>query len=382
MLHDFEMSEEPMRLFSLLPQKEIKPLHISINTTVLKAMHKHLNKDDPDLFEPDNLWEYYFNTRHLTKGNKEFENFILTDGLSASVTISRAKRVAAPVAAPVAAQVARVSAMNAFNQADRVVSVDPGRNPIISAVVYNQQAMNVLAENPNIHLEKVTWSKKEHYHECGFTFRNEKTKLWMAKNAQITDFNNNAISTKTSNLRVYMQHAMQVLEALHQRMSFFSSKRFKRLKFKTYIKTQKAYEKIVAKLKNGVENTLVIWGNAKFPSNGRGSPSVPTSTLLKKVKARVKVIEQDEYNTSKLSCCCHQIMSGFAIAGVSSYHVRVCPNVNCPRNPWDRNVSAAINILFLFKNYNVDMNETPVEFRRAPPPAVAAVPPVAGQMEE
>jgi transposase len=179
-----------------------------------------------------------------------------------------------------------------------------------------------------------------------------------------------------------MQHALQVLEVLHQRMSFFSSKRFKRLKFKTYIKTQKAYEKIVAKLKNGVENTLVIWGNAKFPSNGRGSPSVPTSTLLKKVKARVKVIEQDEYNTSKLSCCCHQIMSGFAIAGVSSYHVRVCPNVNCPRNPWDRNVSAAINILFLFKNYNVDMNETPVEFRRAPPPAVAAVPPVAGQMEE
>ena len=87
MLHDFEMSGEPMRLFSLLPQKEIKPLHISINTTVLKAMHNHLQKDDPDhLLDPDvNLWEYYFDTRHLTKGNKEkrkkkFENFILTDG--------------------------------------------------------------------------------------------------------------------------------------------------------------------------------------------------------------------------------------------------------------------------------------------------------------
>ena len=123
-------------------------------------MHKHLNKDDPNPIEPDNLWEYYFNTRHLTKGNKEFENFILTDGLSASVTVSREKRVAAPVAAPDA----RVSASNAFQQAARVVSVDPGGNPIIRGVVYNEDAMNVLAASPNIHLDKVKWSKKEHYH--------------------------------------------------------------------------------------------------------------------------------------------------------------------------------------------------------------------------
>jgi hypothetical protein len=236
MLDDFETSNEPIRLFSLLPQKEIKPLHISINTTVLKALHKHLNKDDPNPPLPDNLWEYYFNTRHLTKGNKKFENFILTDGLSASVTVSRAKWVAAPVAAPNA----RVSASNAFHQAARVVSVDPGRNPIIYAVVYNEQAMDALAATPNIHLEKVKWGKKEHYHECGFNYRNEKTKLWMTENVEITQYNNNAMTTKTSDLVTYMAHAYQVLRVLHQRMAFFSSKRFKRLRWKTYIRTQKA----------------------------------------------------------------------------------------------------------------------------------------------
>ena len=368
MLHDFETSGEPIRLFSLLPQKEIKPLHITINTTILKALHKHLNKNviNPPL--PDNLWEYYFDTRHLTKRNKTFEEFILTDGLSASVTVSRAKRVAAPVAAPNA----RVSARNAFLQADRVVSVDPGRNPIISGVVYNAGAMNVLAGNPNIHLEKVKWGKKEHYHECGFNERLAKTNMWMSKNLEITQYNNNGSSSKTSDLETYMAHAIQVLRVLHQRMAFFSSKRFRRLKWKTYIRTQKAYEKVVAKLKGGVPNTLVIWGNAKFPSNGKGSPSVPTKTMRKKVGARVRVLEQDEYRTSKLSCCCHEIMTGLEIAGRRSYHVRVCPNVNCPRSPWDRNVSAAINILFLFTNYNVDGHATPEAFRRAPPPAVAA----------
>ena len=200
----------------------------------------------------------------------------------------------------------------------------------------------------------------------------------MAKNVEITDYNNTAITTKTSDLTTYMAHAYQVVRVLHQRMAFFSSKRFKRLRWKTFIKTQQAYEKVVAKLKGGVENTLVIWGNAKFPSNGRGSPSVPTKTMRKKVGARVRVLEQDEYRTSKLSCCCHKIMSGFTRIAEKkrSYHVRVCPNENCPRNPWDRNVSAAINILFLFKNYNVDGNETPAAFQRTdPPPAMAAVAP-------
>ena len=82
-----------------------------------------------------------------------------------------------------------------------------------------------------------------------------------------------------------------------------------------------------------------------------------------------------DLSTSKKSCCCHSNLSGKVIAGRTSYHVRVCPNVICPRTVWDRNVSAAINILYLFKNYNVDGNETPEAFRRAPPPAVAAVAP-------
>ena len=59
---------------------------------------------------------------------------------------------------------ARVSASNAFQQAARVVSVGPCRNPTISGVVYNEQAINALDGAPNIHLEKVKWSKKEYYH--------------------------------------------------------------------------------------------------------------------------------------------------------------------------------------------------------------------------
>jgi hypothetical protein len=95
--HDFEASGEPNRLFSLLPQKKIKPLYISINTTILEAMHNWLSSFEEFPVDVDDigisLWDYYFDLKCVTRGNKEFENFIMTDGLSASVTVSREKRV-------------------------------------------------------------------------------------------------------------------------------------------------------------------------------------------------------------------------------------------------------------------------------------------------
>ena len=375
MLRDLERdTEKEFRLYSLLPQKRVRPLNITINTTILKCLHLHLNPKtgvDVDNFEHNHgtdLWNFHFKIKPIVKRNKLFEKEIVTDCMSASLLVSRKKKDLENITA----QDARQAASVAFTSADRVVAVDPGRNPIISAVVHNDDALLELMDKDNTHHETLEWGRKHHYHECGFTRRNLMTKIWMGKNEVITSFNalfnTNALTTKTSNLDNYKQNATHVLANLHSVLDFYSSKRFKRLKWKTYIRTQKAYEKIVARLKGGVENTLVIWGNAKFPSSGKGSPAVPTTTLLKKVRARVTVLEQDEYKTSKINCCCWTDATPMVLNGRNSHHLRVCKNVNCSRGVWDRNTSAAINILFLFKNYNVDGKETPVQFRRHPPP--------------
>ena len=386
MLRDLEAdNDKEFRLYSLLPQKKVRPLNITINNTILKELHKYLSQDrviNFAEFEEVNgtdLWNYYFDINPIVKRNKCFEQEIVTDCMSASLLVSREKKDRENITP----QNARKAARDAFNHAERVVAVDPGRNPIISAVVHDDNAFDELMDQNNTHHETLEWGRKEHYHECGFRRRTIMTNLWMKKSDLITNyntfFNTNALTTKTSNLHKYKQNAAHVLANLYSVLDFYSSKRFKRLKWKTYIRTQQAYEKIVAKLKGGVENTLVIWGNAKFPSNGKGSPSVPTSTLLKKVKARVKVLEQDEYKTSKLNCCCWSEATPMFLDGRRSHHLRVCNNVNCSRRVWDRNTSAAINILFLFKNYNVDGKETPEEFRRQvhPPPRVPVRPPVA-----
>jgi len=377
MLRELEAdTEKEFRLYSLLPQKRVRPISITINTTILKDLHKFLNPGtvvDFVSFEETygfDLWNYHFNIKPIVKRNKIFEKEIVTDCMSASLLVSREKKDRENITP----QDARQAASVAFTSADRVVAVDPGRNPIISAVVHDDNALLEIRDADNTHHETIVWGKNEHYHECGFTRRKLMTNLWMGKNELIKSYNANALTTKTSNLDNYKDHAAHVLANLHSVLDFYSSKRFKRLKWKTYIRTQQAYEKIVARLKGGQENTLVIWGNTKFPSSGKGSPAVPTSTLLKKVRARVTVLEQDEHNTSKRNCCCWTDATPMVLDGRNSHHLRVCNNVNCSRGVWDRNTSAAINILFLFKNYNVDGRETPVQFRRHPhpPPLVVA----------
>ena len=234
--------------------------------------------------------------------------------------------------------------------------------------------MNTLNHAKNPHHQTVQWGHREHAHECGHNYRRRQVRIWTAKNPVVTEYNLNALTSKTSSLARYKAHASHVLANMHSVLGFYGAQRFKRLRWKTFIKTQQAYEKIVATLKGGVENTLVIWGDARFPSSARGSPAVPTTTLRKKVGARVKLIEQDEFRTSKLSCCCHEELAPFVIRGKRSYHLRVCQNDNCSRRVWDRNVSAAINILYLFHNYNVLNEDTPDAFRRGvlAPPVPAA----------
>jgi hypothetical protein len=252
-----------------------------------------------------------------------------------------------------------------FESSERIVAVDPGRNPVFSAVVHDPHAMDSLQDhNPyNVKHEVIQWSKRKFYHEAGYIHRGKQTKLWTSRAPAIVAFNAHVGTAKTASLDVYKAYIQHALANMVTVMKFYSTQRFKRLRWKTYIKRQKAYEKLVADLKGGEENTLVVWGDAKFAAAGRGSPAVPTSTMRKKTGSRVKCVDQDEFRTSKLSCCCHTEMIPLEVNGERSWHLRVCKNNACPRRVWDRNVSAAINILYLFLCY-AQGQPRPTPFRR------------------
>ncbi len=92
-----EEKKTAFKLFSLLPRKKVRPINIKINNTVLLEMHKYL-KTGVQL-EGRDLWYYYFNTRLVSRSKrKDFEEFMVTDGLSASLIVARPKKAKEEVA--------------------------------------------------------------------------------------------------------------------------------------------------------------------------------------------------------------------------------------------------------------------------------------------
>ena len=56
------------RLFSLLPQKKIKPIYITINNTILKELHFFLDPTGHDHFHGAiDLWDYYFDLKSILR---------------------------------------------------------------------------------------------------------------------------------------------------------------------------------------------------------------------------------------------------------------------------------------------------------------------------
>ena len=77
---------------------------------------------------------------------------------------------------------------------------------------------------------------------------------------------------------------------------------------------------------------------------------------------RGRTLEIDEFRTTMLCCKCQGVMEGKVVDGAKSWTARVCTNQFC-RAESDRNVNAAINILYLFRCY-VAGKERPLRFRR------------------
>ena len=148
--------------------------------------------------------------------------------------------------------------------------MDPGRNPILTAVIHDQAAMDTIQkESPdNVKHNVIIWGRKRFYQEAGYNYRSNVTKMWIQKAEEITIFNQEVKSAKTSNLDVLCSHTSHVLANLRTVMAFYDTKRFKRLRWKTYISQQKAFEKLVAALRGNSKRPLIVWGNAKFPSAG------------------------------------------------------------------------------------------------------------------
>lgn len=259
----------------------------------------------------------------------------------------------------------------------RAVCFDPGRSPIATGVPIDFEdsqgvplspeviSKNLLAVGehgscrdknplhaPRAGFEKIELSVAEYYHACGFTYSANMKDLWKRRNRDLTRYHRDIKTAKTASLEAILSRTRYTLQHIRMALAHANKPRMKRLRMKVRMKRQKFIEMFVKRIKGGVENTLVVVGDGQFSSTCGKGKATPTKRLWRMVGQRMKLCYQNEDRTSMLCCGCHQVlgnvMVGTAKGRTPSWKVRRCSNNECHRSVLDRNLSAAINIAYLF----------------------------------
>ena len=379
LLHDILKRIEAVsgKSFSLLPIKKHRAHALPISTTILKSLVKCIgDKSDYNDREYE-LWTKYFFTNKFTmlRRDWEFAHFITTDGVSVNVCLKHTNR-------KIPNKHTRSSKTTIRHEEkpvvqgplpQRVVAIDPGKVNIVTGVVRGEG-----------HLEAFKMSTAEWRVLAGIYHRTSTTAKWVSKNESVQMFNDSVPSAKVSGLEPFLRYAAYVLVHLGDCLAFYSARRFRRLRFKTYITGQKAQAELVRRVTGNGSVTHVFFGNADI-HNLRGSKPSLGKTVRNWLAKHATIVDQDEFRTSQLCSSCSAKLSDTEFApndpkmtiGRWNHRVRQCYNTVCSRILkvpdtqhrrviWDRDTNAAINILKLGLS-QVAGEDPPPEFSRILP---------------
>jgi len=348
--------EKQVKTFSLLPTKSFHAISIPIYTSSIKYFRDRL-----ELEQEEDVWNQLFYIDEFMKGKgkkKTFQGFIKTDGVSVGVVLREPKRI----------KLEKNKKIEDPKNYERIIGLDPGRKCIFTGAIHSDKAKESFeigyTGKDKTKYEIIKMSSGEFHTKCGYRNRTQMTSYWTSQNSTIKEYNKNCLSAKVPTLAQYLEYCKYQLKHLKVLIDFYGTKRFRRLGFDVYIKKQKTYEEIIKRITQG-KKTLIAYGDASFPNNGKGTETTPTSTLRKKLSHRCKIVDYDEFRTSMNCCSCFQPMKGYKIeeGEPRSITVRHCQNNQCDHIVWNRDTNASINILRLYWTQAMG-NKRPIEFQR------------------
>jgi hypothetical protein len=205
----------------------------------------------------------------------------------------------------------------------------------------------------NIHFPSRSMSKNEYYRLSGFNKRASVLNGHVESVSSVKAWNQGgAESSKTSDVDRYSQSLDALFGVYDDLMRFYCGTRWwRRLKAGTAVKTQQMLETAVEKITGFKDhekqkNVVIAFGDASI-GHVNGCAPVGNKRLREFLKKRACVIETDEFRSSKLCSCCHHEMKGLLLEdGKRSWGIRCCEFNKCMRELFDRDINAAINILF------------------------------------
>lgn len=344
--------ENNERLFSLLPHKGgFQMSYITVDRAVLRdiIVGEELIKTDKKLVELRKdidtnsrpYWETFFNIKDYETVTRRFDMF-KTDGKTVSVVLNVPEREVVVKPKKGTKKTQQCFTCN-IEATDNVIGIDPGLR--YTFVGYN---------NNN---EVVKCSGKHYYHQSGVNHKNYKQQRCYKRNQEFMDFKANMPSPKTDDIAELQEYIKYALKGLDKAFEVHYTNPFRKWRFKTYIQKQKTFNAIcrnITKKRHMKDDTIksyVGFGDWSNPKDSiiKGHKRGPVLEIKKTLKKWCKVIDVDEFRTSKLCCCCSHCTQKVCFDGKEVNSVLRCTNNECGITI-DRDINGSKNIYMLFKN--------------------------------
>lgn len=351
-----------LRAFTIVPLAYYQQKHIPLDTVGLHEIINcaGLNGDiwkgnrQVALNDAISIWNSVFDFQHLETCNRRFGFYICTNGIEIGVNMLKVKRKQTT-------NDHGFSSANKFqkltiNPSTRIIGLDPGRRSLYVAYGGNNYKQTVF-ECSNARWREIS----------GAQHGQQKRRNWHRKDTHLVSMMNLGPSPKCCTTEEYNAYLHHFLDLRDDILGFYRDPKWRRLRFKTRITRQKAYETLARELTCGDKKCIIAYGSGGFSSTSKGHAPTPNKHLFLELKKRCKVRLVSEYRTSQVcSNCSAQLQQ------TKHWGLKKCNNHSAEGIPytfrfltlWNRDLNAARNIRFMFLYRNANRNEMPDDFRK------------------
>ena len=344
-----------VRTFTLLPHKHgFTQSHITICNAGLENTLKYIANElkrannnvesglDVKKFEENSeqYWKELFNiTKYETK-NKKFGYTILTDGKSVVLQMRK----------PVKPE--KIVTEYTEQQYDNFLGIDPGIRSLITSYDTNDKVIQV--------------TTREYRHKSKMIYACKKRENWYKRWEHYEEWK--LIPTiKTSKTLVMKEYFKYVFPRMKTFTEFHMEKGFRNLNFTSYCRSKATLAKIcehISGVSKKTKNVKTLVGFGDYSQQHglvKSHPTTPILRLKRELHRYCKVVDIDEYKTSKTCSSCNKEIELYnnriqrkkngvleTKAKMSNIHSVIrCKNNECKLCCWDRDINASKNILGL-----------------------------------
>ena len=366
---NIHFSVTKQRIHTLVPIYTYHRKYFNIDTRTFCCLCKDLFDNFPkeqELMDDEELKKYWWSKVFKIKNINKFDFSIKTDGVGVSVLLYRyihkkEKDEKGKIIIQTDSKLDFISDEIIdliYDDNVLITFVDPGRKNLstsISRMTYTLESIE--DEKPDIKYDTNIWTSKKFHHHKGNTQHAKLTIKKLKKNGLYDSL------LKTPTLKSPMlDDIKKSIKYFHNYIEDIFEIYFKHkityYKWKTYIREQKAYDKITDELTGGNKNSIVVFGAGSFSSTSKGHISGPVKKLRKHLKKKCNFVDENEYFTSqRCSKCLHFLKKQ---KKEDSHFFQECSNILCGKK-WNRDINSARNIMLVFLNLLFKC-ERPFEF--------------------